>query len=342
MTEVPERDRPEPARSPGGDTTSDGTRPDDGAGMVIARGIRGLTRLAIRRLDRHLPRRMGTKGRDFTGAGGGEEKQAGPNATQVEEFNGEPALEPIRVYVGLGNACSLDERVDLAIRELERTNAFDREVLAVYGTTGTGWIDERVADSLEYIWGGDTEAVGLQYSYLPSWVSFLVDRQKASDSGTALIDAVVERVEQLPENDRPKVVLFGESLGSLATESAFESLDEMVESTDGAMLVGPTFANDLRQQFTDDRDEGSPSWRPVYQEGARCASLSNPTISVGRTARGTIHTSCTCRTAPTPSRSSASICCGSRRNGWTTLGRRMPTCRCRGSPSSRSGRSSPT
>ena len=315
--------------------------------MVVSRGIRGLTRLAIRRLDRHVPRRwsvaigvtlvvlltigiidgvilraaheamnstyslldrdttpgivqptsslrsgsdeslvewsdMGTKGRDFAGAGGGEEKQAGPDAADIEAFNGAAAFEPIRVYVGLRNADSLDDRVELALAELDRTNAWDREILAVYGTTGTGWIDERVADSLEYIWGGDTAAVGLQYSYLPSWVSFLVDQQKAKDSGAALIDAVVDRVAELPEDDRPRVLLFGESLGSLATEAAFDSLDQMVEQTDGAMLVGPTFANDLREEFTNDRDDGSPAWRPVYEEGQRVrfavepADLSQP------------------------------------------------------------------
>jgi uncharacterized membrane protein len=104
---------------------------------------------------------LGVQGRNFTGEGRGEGKRQGPTAADIERFSGEPAEEPIRVYVGLRSAGSLDERVDLAMQELERTNAFDREVLAVYGTTGTGWIDERVADSFEYIWGGDTAAVGL-------------------------------------------------------------------------------------------------------------------------------------------------------------------------------------
>jgi uncharacterized membrane protein len=114
---------------------------------------------------------LGVQGRNFTGDGRGAEKRRGPTADQITEFSGQPAEEPIRVYVGLRSADTLDQRVDLAMQELERTNASDREVLAIYGTTGTGWIDERVADSLEYIWGGDTAAVGLQYSYLPSWVS---------------------------------------------------------------------------------------------------------------------------------------------------------------------------
>ncbi len=210
---------------------------------------------------------LGVQGRNFTGDGAGTEKRRGPAAADIERFSGEPAEEPIRVYVGLRSAGSLDQRVDLAMQELERTNAFERKVLAIYGTTGTGWIDERVADSLEYIWDGDTAAVGLQYSYLPSWVSVLVDAEKAADASTAMIEAVEARVEEMPEDGRPRVVLFGESLGSFATESAFEDLDDMVASTDGALLVGPTFGNDLRNHFTDRRDEGSPEWRPVFEEG---------------------------------------------------------------------------
>ncbi len=212
---------------------------------------------------------LGTKGRDFTGAGGGGEKEPGPSAEQIERFNGAPAMEPIRAYVGLRSADTLDERVELAIDELERTDAFNRSVLAVYATTGTGWVDERVADSLEYIWKGDTAAVAMQYSFLPSWVSVLVDAETAADTSIALLEAVNERVESMPEAERPRVFVFGESLGSYATEEALGGLDEAIERVDGALLVGPTFFNEMRGEFTDNRDEASPAWRPVYEGGER-------------------------------------------------------------------------
>ena len=38
-------------------------------------------------------------------------------------------MEPIRVYVGLDSADSVAARTDLAMRELERTGAWDRDVL---------------------------------------------------------------------------------------------------------------------------------------------------------------------------------------------------------------------
>ena len=129
--------------------------------------------------------------------------------------------EPIRVYVGLRSAGSPDERAALAVRELERTGAFGREVLAVVTTTGTGWVDPDAASSLEYLHGGDTALVGLQYSYLPSWISFLVDRDEAAEAGAALYRHVHRRWSQLPAESRPKLIIFGESLGSFGAEAAF-------------------------------------------------------------------------------------------------------------------------
>jgi len=204
---------------------------------------------------------LGTKGRDFTGVGGG------PTVEQIEVFTGETATEPIRIYVGLQSADEVRDRVDLAMQELERTGAFDRSVLVVNTTTGTGWVDENVVDSIEFLHGGDTAQVAMQYSYLPSWVSFLVDLSKASEAGEQLITAVSDRISQMAPEDRPTLLVFGESLGSYGTESAFTSPENMLSNVDGALLVGPTFANELHTELTSERDAGSPEWRPVVDDG---------------------------------------------------------------------------
>ena len=56
-------------------------------------------------------------------------------------MNGRPAKEPIRVYAGLQTADTDEARMDVIIRELERTGAFDRKLLVIIPTTGTGWVD---------------------------------------------------------------------------------------------------------------------------------------------------------------------------------------------------------
>ncbi|MET0908316.1 MAG: alpha/beta-hydrolase N-terminal domain-containing protein, partial [Ilumatobacteraceae bacterium] len=79
-------------------------------------------------------------------------------------------LEPIRVFTGIKSADDVQDRADLAVEELQRTGAFDRDILAVVTVTGTGWIDPDASRALEVLHSGNTAMVGMQYSFLPSWI----------------------------------------------------------------------------------------------------------------------------------------------------------------------------
>ncbi|MEW9549461.1 alpha/beta hydrolase [Nonomuraea sp. NPDC050783] len=202
---------------------------------------------------------LGREGRTFVGTAVPPDRLAA--------FSGRPATRPIRVYVGLDAAPTPQAQAALAVRELERTGAFERPVLAVLGTTGTGWVDPHIPDALEYMYNGGSAMVAVQYSYLPSWVSFLVDRTKAAAAGRALFEAVRARWARLPAGDRPKLLLSGESLGSYELENAFHDLGDLVARTDGAVFVGPPNANPIWQHVTAGREPDSPLWRPVYEAG---------------------------------------------------------------------------
>jgi uncharacterized membrane protein len=217
---------------------------------------------------------LGHQGRIFV--------DAGPTPQQLSAFNGTPALEPIRAYAGLESADDIQAAAELAARELERTGGLTRKVVAVATTTGTGWINEAEADAIEYMFNGDTAIVSMQYSFLPSWLSFLVDKENARHAGQALFEAVSTRVHALPEAARPKLVVFGESLGSFGGEAPFLSANNIVARTDGALFSGPTFNNAMWNQITRNRDPNSPEWLPIYQQGsnvrfsARAANLARP------------------------------------------------------------------
>ena len=164
----------------------------------------------------------------------------------------------------------------MAARELQRTGGLDRAVVAVATTTGTGWINEAEADALEYMYNGDTAIVSMQYSFLPSWISFLVDKENARQAGQALFEAVDELVREMPEAQRPKLVVFGESLGSFGGEAPFLSLNNIVARTDGALFSGPTFNNTMWEELKRTRDPGSPQWLPIYDQGENVRFVARP------------------------------------------------------------------
>ncbi|MFD3428153.1 alpha/beta hydrolase [Nocardia fluminea] len=190
-----------------------------------------------------------------------------PTALAIGQVTGKPAREPIRVYAGLESADGVEAQTDVAIAELDRTRAFEREVLVVISTTGTGWVDTVSAEAIELMFGGDTALVATQYSYLPSALSFLSDRDKSMTMGRTLFDKVYDRWSALPEDARPKLLVYGESLGSQGSEGAFSGLADIRNRTDGVLWVGPPNSNRLWAEFVARRDPGTEEITPIYADG---------------------------------------------------------------------------
>lgn len=202
---------------------------------------------------------LGNKGREFVAGG--------PTVAEIGAFTGGDAEEPIRVYAGLRAGDSLDERVDLILAELDRTDAWSRSAIIVQTPSGNGEIPRVNASAPEYVLAGDVAQVALQYSYAPSFSTIVLKPGAGEAAGQAMIDAVTARLDALPDTERPALYVAGESLGSSSTEAAFDGFDDMVADVDGALLVGPTFFNEIRNDLTAARDAGSPVWRPVVDRG---------------------------------------------------------------------------
>jgi uncharacterized membrane protein len=209
---------------------------------------------------------LGRQGRTIAGTG--------PTAEEIAEWSGSVATEPIRAYAGTLSAEDVEERAELAVADLERAGGFDRANLLVATTTGSGWLDAGAIDSFEYLTGGDSAMVTMQYSYLPSWLSYLVDQKKAREAGRELFDAVYDRWSRLPQTDRPRLFVFGLSLGSFGGETAFSGEYDLRNRTAGALFAGPPNFNTLYREFTDGRDAGSLEVEPVYK-GGRAVRFTN-------------------------------------------------------------------
>jgi uncharacterized membrane protein len=211
---------------------------------------------------------LGLQGRAFVAGG--------PSVDQLRAFSGHTPKPPIRTYAGLRSAPDLTAEAALAERELERTGAFDRAVLCVITTTGTGWVDPRAAEGLEYLYNGDSALVAIQYSYLPSWLSYLLEKRKAEAAGRELFRQVYAHWSTLPAGHRPRLLLFGESLGSLGGESVFPDLDDLRARIDGALWVGPLRDNRLWSGMIAARDRGTREVQPSYQQGRTVRFASRP------------------------------------------------------------------
>jgi uncharacterized membrane protein len=202
---------------------------------------------------------LGRQGRSFAGGG--------PTVEELTAWSGSEATEPIRAYAGTLAAEDVEERARLAVQDLERAGGFDRANLLVATTTGSGWLAPWAIDSFEYLTGGDSAIVGMQYSYLPSWLSYLVDQKRAREAGRELFDAVYEHWSQLPAAERPRLFVFGLSLGSFGGETAFSGEFDLRNRTAGALFAGPPNFNLLYREFTDGRDPESHEVEPVYKDG---------------------------------------------------------------------------
>ena len=149
---------------------------------------------------------------------------------EIQTVMGAPAVaEPIRVFVGLDTAAEVEDRVDIIMDELVRTKAFDRKVLCFASPTGSGYINYVMAESLEYMTLGDCAIVTMQYSMLPSSMS-LTRTGLAIEQNRDLMHAITGYLRGMAPQDRPRLVLFGESLGALTMQDIWRH--RTVESMD--------------------------------------------------------------------------------------------------------------
>ncbi len=204
--------------------------------------------------------KLGRMGRRFV--------TAGATASEIEAFTHKPALTPIRVYAGLNTAGTVEERAALALEEMKRVGGFERSILVVVTPTGTGWIDPSAMAPLEILHNGDVASVAMQYSYLTSPLSLLIEPGYGAEAAKALFSAIYGYWTTLPKDHRPKLYLQGLSLGSLNSERSASLFEIFADPIQGAVWSGPPFVNPIWSQVTASRNAGSPAWLPRFRDGS--------------------------------------------------------------------------
>ena len=129
---------------------------------------------------------------------------------------------PIRIYVPLSAAPDPSARARLAVDELRRAGAFERAHLVVAVPTGSGWVDAAAVQGFEAELGDDVALVAQQYSDLPSWATFVLDRPAAAREARALVTALRAHLSTLPDERRPALHVYGQSLGATGASAVFD------------------------------------------------------------------------------------------------------------------------
>ncbi len=154
-------------------------------------------------------------------------------------------VDPIRVFVGVHSAPTVEARAALAVRELARLGAFERKRIVVISATLRGYVNPVIPDAIEHFSQGDCACVVIQYY----------------DKRTMLMPAKVpiaarthrELLRQLVRHrGDAEVFVYGESLGAWASQNVFReggtaALDAL--GVTRALWIGTPYFSLLRRDF---------------------------------------------------------------------------------------------
>lgn len=214
-------------------------------------------------------RAVGGQGRVFLGRG--------PSRADIEAVTGCSAMEPIRVYAGMPEeGQSLQSAADLVVEELHRTGAFDRAVILIATSTGSGWVDEWQVQPMEYLTRGNCATASMQYSFVPSSINFLTDLDVSEEAAVILFETIRRAVDEIPEDRRPALFVCGESLGAYASQHVFSGIVDVLSRTDGALWVGTPAFTPMHAELTAIRHRGSPEVAPVVANGRHVRFVNVP------------------------------------------------------------------
>ena len=163
-------------------------------------------------------------------------------AVSADEI-GPGARDPIRVFVGLHAAPSVEERARIAVDELERLGAFDRRRILVCSATLRGYVNPVPIAAEEHLSGGDVASVVVQYHdkrtlLMPAKVRIAARTHRA----------LLEELRRRMPPGGAEVCVYGESLGAWASQNVFRgggvrALDEAGVSR--ALWIGTPYFSRL-------------------------------------------------------------------------------------------------
>ena len=186
---------------------------------------------------------------------------------EITAVMGEPAIEPVRVVGGFESTSDIAERAKLTLADLESCGGFDRGLICVASPTGVGYVNYTIIEALEYLTRGDCATVVPQYALVPS--ALAMPRTAEGVHLTRLVlEGIRDRISAMPADQRPRVVLMGESLGAnVALDvstvpgpyTGIPALDHL--GVDGGVYFGVPFRSEFWQRWRVNPEAMDPDHR---------------------------------------------------------------------------------
>lgn len=203
------------------------------------------------------------------------------DAESIEQVMGEKAVDPVRVVGGYESAPTVEERARLMVQDLKALGGFDRSLICIGSPTGVGYLNYTVTEALEYLARGDCATVVPQYALVPSALA-LPKTSEGISLTRMVISSIREEIESMPPHKRPRLVLFGESLGANIALDSAKNIPEMDRlDIESGLYLGVPFRTAFWKRWRPDHTSVDPDGRVVLVADAVAAvpDPANVTIS---------------------------------------------------------------
>lgn len=185
-------------------------------------------------------------------------------AERIAAATGRDALDPARVFVGFHSAPTVEGRLDLFRREVQRLGIIGgenhRDTIVMVSPAGA-LVDYVATDARELLTGGNVAHLAIAFSDRPA----LASMNRVPDGIRQFREAVAyvrDEIAKLPPERRPKLEVYGESIGGIVGEQAvlkggIAGLDEL--GIDRALFVGsPSAGRAKRAVLAAESGAGAP------------------------------------------------------------------------------------
>lgn len=186
------------------------------------------------------------------------------NGQDITAVMGEPAVDPVRIVGGFESSADIRERAKLTLADFESCGGYDRGLICVASPTGVGYVNYTIIEALEYLTRGNCATIVPQYALVPS--ALAMPRTAEGVHLTKLIlEGLRDRIDAMPADRRPRVVLMGESLGAnVALDVStlpgpyvgIPALEHL--GVDGGVYFGVPFRTEFWQRWRDNPEAMDP------------------------------------------------------------------------------------